>query len=114
LKARAPGAVTQTEQEIEELKSTIGDLYVENAIPGKANALWGSLTSEARFEETESRPCTSSYSKTGFGRAIRTICSVLGYNRSIICYSPKPESKKDAPLDTQLIEAIRDIIERFP
>ena len=48
LKARAPGAVAQTEQEIKELKTTIGDLYVENAILRKAKALWGSS------EETES------------------------------------------------------------
>jgi hypothetical protein len=48
LKARAPGAVAQTEQEIKELKATIGDLYVENAILRKAKALWGSS------EETES------------------------------------------------------------
>lgn len=48
LKARAPRAVAQTEQEIKELKATIGDLYVENVIQRKAKALWGSL------EETES------------------------------------------------------------
>ena len=48
LKVRAPGAVVQTEKEIKELKATIGDLYVENAIPRKTKALWGSS------EETES------------------------------------------------------------
>jgi transposase-like protein len=48
LRARASNAVAQTEQEIKELKATIGDLYVENAILRKAKALWGSQ------EETES------------------------------------------------------------
>ena len=48
LKARAPGAQDQTEREIKELKATIGDLYVENAILRKAKALWGTS------EETES------------------------------------------------------------
>ena len=50
----------------------------------------------------------------GIRASIRTICSVLGYNRSNVYYSPKSEAKKAAPLDTQLIEVIRDIIERFP
>lgn len=44
LKARAPGAAAQTELEIKELKATIGDLYVGNAILRKAKALWGSST----------------------------------------------------------------------
>lgn len=48
LKARAAGAQDQTEREIKELKATIGDLYVENAILKKAKALWGTS------EETES------------------------------------------------------------
>ncbi len=48
LKARAAGAQDQNEREIKELKATIGDLYVENAILKKAKALWGTS------EETES------------------------------------------------------------
>ncbi len=48
LKARSSDAVAQTEQEIKELKATIGDLYVENAILRKAKALRGNQ------EETES------------------------------------------------------------
>jgi len=48
LKVRAPGDIAQTEQEIKELKATIGDLYVENAILRKAKALLGNS------EETES------------------------------------------------------------
>ena len=46
--------------------------------------------------------------------SIRTICSVLGYNRSNVYYAPKPESKKAIPEDPQLVEAIRDVIERSP
>ena len=48
LKARASDFQEQTEKEIKELKATIGDLYVENAILKKAKALWGTS------EETES------------------------------------------------------------
>ena len=48
LKAKAAGAQDQNEREIKELKATIGDLYVENAILKKAKALWGTS------EETES------------------------------------------------------------
>ena len=48
LKARAPNAVAQSEQEVRELKAAIGELYVENTILRKARALWGSS------EETES------------------------------------------------------------
>jgi len=39
LKARALGYVVQSEQEIKELKATIGDLYFENAILGKTKVL---------------------------------------------------------------------------
>jgi transposase-like protein len=48
LKTRASDLQEQTEKEIKELKATIGDLYVENAILKKANALWGTS------DETES------------------------------------------------------------
>jgi transposase-like protein len=48
LKARASDLQEQTEKEIKELKATIGDLYVENAILKKAKALWGTS------DETES------------------------------------------------------------
>jgi transposase-like protein len=48
LKARASGEKDQVEREIKELKATVGELYVENAILRKAKALWGSQ------EETES------------------------------------------------------------
>jgi transposase-like protein len=48
LKARTSDLQEQTEKEIKELKATIGDLYVENAILKKAKALWGTS------DETES------------------------------------------------------------
>ena len=48
LKMKATGVQEQTVREIKELKATIGDLYVENAILKKAKALWGTS------EETES------------------------------------------------------------
>lgn len=48
LKMKAAGTQEQTVREIKELKATIGDLYVENAILKKAKALWGTS------EETES------------------------------------------------------------
>jgi transposase-like protein len=48
LKVRASGEKEQVEREIKELKATVGELYVENAILRKAKALWGSS------EETES------------------------------------------------------------
>jgi hypothetical protein len=41
LKAHASDLQEQTEKEIKELKATIGELYVENAILKKAKALWG-------------------------------------------------------------------------
>jgi hypothetical protein len=48
LKARASGEKDQVDREIKELKATVGEIYVENAILRKAKALWG------RSEETES------------------------------------------------------------
>lgn len=48
LKARAPNAVAQSEQEVRGLKAAIGESYVENAILRKERVLWGSQ------EETES------------------------------------------------------------
>jgi transposase-like protein len=48
LKAHASDLQEQTEKEIKELKATIGELYVENAILKKAKALWGTS------DETES------------------------------------------------------------
>ncbi len=48
LKAHASDLQGQTEKEIKELKATIGELYVENAILKKAKALWGTS------DETES------------------------------------------------------------
>ena len=41
LKTKAPDAQAQVDRELKELKETIGDLYVENAILKKAKALWG-------------------------------------------------------------------------
>ncbi len=75
LKTGAPGAVAQTEQEIKELKATIGDLYVENTIRRKAKALRGSS------EESGSCPCKANCSKTGFGRAS---------GRSVRCSNTQP------------------------
>ena len=48
LKDHASDLQKQTEKEIKELKATIGELYVENAILKKAKALWGTS------DETES------------------------------------------------------------
>lgn len=48
LKARAASIQEQVEREIKELKATVGELYVENAILKKAKALWGTS------EQTES------------------------------------------------------------
>ncbi len=48
LRIKAPDAVAQYEQEVKELRSAIGELYVENAVLKKAKTLWGSK------EETES------------------------------------------------------------
>ncbi|MDH7484480.1 MAG: hypothetical protein QHH01_07620 [Spirochaetales bacterium] len=42
LKIKAPDAVAQYEQEVKELCSAIGELYVENAVLKKAKILWGS------------------------------------------------------------------------
>ncbi|MEW6565347.1 transposase [Gracilinema caldarium] len=42
LKAKAPDVVAQYEQEVKELRSAIGELYVENAVLKKAKTLWGS------------------------------------------------------------------------
>jgi len=50
----------------------------------------------------------------GIRTSIRIICSVLGYNRSNVYYAPKAKPKKAIPPDPQLVEAIRDVIERFP
>ncbi len=50
----------------------------------------------------------------GIRASIRTICTVLGYSRSNIYYAPRKDSRKAAPVDPQLVESIRDIIERFP
>lgn len=47
-KLKAPDVVAQYEQEVKELRSAIGELYVENAVLKKAKTLWGSK------EETES------------------------------------------------------------
>jgi len=48
LKIKAPDAVAQYEQEVKELRSAIGELYVENVVLKKAKTLWGSK------DETES------------------------------------------------------------
>lgn len=42
LKAKAPDVVAQYEHEVKELRSAIGELYVENAVLKKAKTLWGS------------------------------------------------------------------------
>lgn len=42
LKAKAPDVAAQYEQEVKELRSAIGELYVENAVLKKAKTLWGS------------------------------------------------------------------------
>lgn len=54
LKAHAGNVQEQTDREIKELKATIGELYVENAILKKAKALWGCTSESSRSDETES------------------------------------------------------------
>lgn len=50
----------------------------------------------------------------GIRASIRTIRSVLGYNRSNVYYAPRQEPRKAAVTDPLLVEAVRDVIERFP
>jgi transposase-like protein len=48
LRIKASDALFQYEQQVKELQSAIGELYVENAVLKKAKTLWGAK------EETES------------------------------------------------------------
>ena len=82
---------TRTNSEIKELKATIGDLYVENAILKKAKALWGI------FGRDRILTLQSELLEEGIRTSLRTdLRTCLGYNRSNVYYTPETQSEGEA------------------
>ena len=50
----------------------------------------------------------------GIRASIRTICEVLGFNRSNLYYAEKPHKKRSKTDETWLVDEIRKVIEEFP
>jgi len=50
----------------------------------------------------------------GIRASIRTICEVLGFNRSNLYYAEKPHKKRSKTDETWLVDEIRKVIDEFP
>ena len=50
----------------------------------------------------------------GIRASIRTICEVLGFNRSNVYYAEKPRKKRSETAEAWLVDEIRKVIEEFP
>jgi len=92
LKTRAPGAVAQTEQKIEELENHNRRPIRRERNPEKSKGIVGELRGERILI------MQGQLLEDGIRAGIRTICSVLEYNRSNVYFAQgRSQGRPDSP-----------------